>query len=176
MFRTPPPAKRPRTAESEASPALSKPQEVHVPSQVPVEPRPLNTAPPPLPPGPSSRKRPASPGITLDPRPPPPVTSPGESSSAGALAIGNLVNAEDTGKKRSRTNTPWTAAEEHRLKQMRDAGNTWSEIAKVSSPLWTRFGCRGSFLFKGIPKQNRRQREETLVQGSVLRHERGPLD
>lgn len=33
--------------------------------------------------------------------------------------------------KKSRTNTPWTPAEELRLKQMRDAGNSWSEIAKV---------------------------------------------
>ena len=33
--------------------------------------------------------------------------------------------------KKSRTNTPWTPAEEHRLKQMRDAGNSWAEIAKV---------------------------------------------
>ena len=35
--------------------------------------------------------------------------------------------------KKSRTNTPWTPAEELRLKQMRDAGNSWSEIAKVHS-------------------------------------------
>lgn len=33
--------------------------------------------------------------------------------------------------KRPRTNTPWTAAEEQRLKNMRDAGNSWSEIAKT---------------------------------------------
>ena len=33
--------------------------------------------------------------------------------------------------KKSRTNTPWTPAEEQRLKTMRDAGNSWSEIAKV---------------------------------------------
>jgi len=33
--------------------------------------------------------------------------------------------------KKGRTNTPWTAAEEQRLKQMRDAGNSWSEIAKT---------------------------------------------
>ncbi|GAB0140133.1 hypothetical protein EsHS_00000770 [Epichloe bromicola] len=32
--------------------------------------------------------------------------------------------------KKSRTNTPWTPQEEHRLKQMRDAGNSWAEIAK----------------------------------------------
>ncbi|KAI9861305.1 MAG: hypothetical protein M1824_002512 [Vezdaea acicularis] len=33
--------------------------------------------------------------------------------------------------KKSRTNTPWTPAEEHRLKQMRDASKSWSEIAKT---------------------------------------------
>ncbi|KAK7537421.1 uncharacterized protein J3D65DRAFT_380180 [Phyllosticta citribraziliensis] len=33
--------------------------------------------------------------------------------------------------KKGRTNTPWTAAEEQRLKIMRDAGNSWSEIAKT---------------------------------------------
>ena len=34
-------------------------------------------------------------------------------------------------QKKSRTNTPWSPAEEQRLKLMRDAGNTWGEIAKV---------------------------------------------
>ncbi|KAI4177863.1 MAG: hypothetical protein LQ346_007614 [Caloplaca aetnensis] len=33
--------------------------------------------------------------------------------------------------KKSRTNTPWSPAEEQRLKTMRDAGNTWNEIAKT---------------------------------------------
>jgi hypothetical protein len=33
--------------------------------------------------------------------------------------------------KKGRTNTPWTPAEEQRLKVMRDAGNSWSEIAKT---------------------------------------------
>jgi hypothetical protein len=33
--------------------------------------------------------------------------------------------------KKSRTNTPWTPAEEQRLKTMRDAQNSWGEIAKV---------------------------------------------
>ncbi|MCJ1365727.1 hypothetical protein MMC16_004852 [Acarospora aff. strigata] len=32
--------------------------------------------------------------------------------------------------KKSRTNTPWSPAEEQRLKTMRDAGSSWSEIAK----------------------------------------------
>ena len=35
--------------------------------------------------------------------------------------------------KKSRTNTPWTPAEEQRLKNMRDTGSSWSDIAKVSS-------------------------------------------
>jgi hypothetical protein len=39
--------------------------------------------------------------------------------------------AQEPKAKKSRTNTPWTPAEELRLKQMRDAGNSWSEIAKV---------------------------------------------
>ncbi|KAK0107648.1 hypothetical protein ONS96_003451 [Cadophora gregata f. sp. sojae] len=33
--------------------------------------------------------------------------------------------------KKSRTNTPWTPAEEQRLKTMRDAGNSWADIAKT---------------------------------------------
>ncbi|KAL8692235.1 MAG: hypothetical protein Q9224_003999 [Gallowayella concinna] len=41
------------------------------------------------------------------------------------------VPTQGSTPKKSRTNTPWTPAEEQRLKTMRDAGNTWSEIAKV---------------------------------------------
>ncbi|OQO15027.1 hypothetical protein B0A48_00409 [Cryoendolithus antarcticus] len=33
--------------------------------------------------------------------------------------------------KKGRTNTPWTPAEEQRLKALRDAGSSWSEIAKT---------------------------------------------
>ncbi|MCJ1229658.1 hypothetical protein MMC12_006327 [Toensbergia leucococca] len=33
--------------------------------------------------------------------------------------------------KKSRTNTPWTPAEEQRLKNMRDTGSSWSDIAKT---------------------------------------------
>lgn len=50
-----------------------------------------------------------------------PTTASGASSSAGP----------SSGVKRTRTNTPWTATEEQRLKSMRDAGNSWSEIAKT---------------------------------------------
>jgi hypothetical protein len=43
-------------------------------------------------------------------------------------------SSPDTPKKKGRTNTPWTAEEEQRLKAMRDAGKSWSEIAKVRIP------------------------------------------
>ncbi|KFH42577.1 hypothetical protein ACRE_066780 [Hapsidospora chrysogenum ATCC 11550] len=46
----------------------------------------------------------------------------------------NDVNAQTPVQppaKKSRTNTPWTPQEELRLKQMRDAGNSWAEIAKT---------------------------------------------
>lgn len=44
---------------------------------------------------------------------------------------GSLPAPEPAPKKKGRTNTPWTAEEEQRLKTMRDAGRSWSEIAKV---------------------------------------------
>ncbi|MCJ1245933.1 hypothetical protein MMC30_003137 [Trapelia coarctata] len=53
----------------------------------------------------------------------------GTAGSAGAADPGEMT-ASPTAKK-SRTNTPWTPAEERRLKDMRDAGNSWNEIAKT---------------------------------------------
>ncbi|KAJ5500086.1 hypothetical protein N7453_009137 [Penicillium expansum] len=44
---------------------------------------------------------------------------------------GAIPTVESTPKKKGRTNTPWTAEEEQRLKTMRDAGRSWSEIAKT---------------------------------------------
>jgi len=35
--------------------------------------------------------------------------------------------------KKGRINVPWTPAEEQRLKSMRDAGQSWSDIAKVNN-------------------------------------------
>lgn len=61
------------------------------------------------------------------------------SSSSGTTGLGGNGGAEagnadpvtSPPNKKSRTNTPWTPQEEQRLKQMRDAGNSWSEIAKT---------------------------------------------
>ncbi|KFA47247.1 hypothetical protein S40293_05518 [Stachybotrys chartarum IBT 40293] len=44
---------------------------------------------------------------------------------------GAATPASQPPAKKSRTNTPWTPQEELRLKQMRDAGNSWAEIAKT---------------------------------------------
>jgi hypothetical protein len=54
-----------------------------------------------------------------------------EACSTAPQATDEDAPAQEPKLKKSRTNTPWTPAEELRLKQMRDAGNSWSEIAKV---------------------------------------------
>ena len=58
-------------------------------------------------------------------------------SGAGSIEDpGAIPTIESTPKKKGRTNTPWTAEEEQRLKTMRDAGRSWSEIAKVRARLF----------------------------------------
>lgn len=76
----------------------------------------------------SSRKRRASPsqlGATTA------MDAPTPSTLAEAEKDPVASVPEPTPKKKGRTNTPWTAEEEQRLKTMRDAGHSWSEIAKV---------------------------------------------
>ncbi|KAG5992995.1 hypothetical protein E4U54_003494 [Claviceps lovelessii] len=57
--------------------------------------------------------------------PPPPPPQP-QTPAQDAIAASGQPPV-----KKSRTNTPWTPQEELRLKQMRDAGNSWAEIAKT---------------------------------------------
>ncbi len=64
--------------------------------------------------------------------------------------------------KKSRTNTPWSAAEEQRLKVMREAGNTWGEIAKVRWSHYRQVAAHADE-WADIPKQNRRKCEKALV-------------
>jgi len=54
-----------------------------------------------------------------------PPADPNDESGTASLPIGPPP------AKKSRTNTPWTPAEEQRLKTMRDAGSSWAEIAKT---------------------------------------------
>ncbi|KAK2757051.1 hypothetical protein FQN54_005020 [Arachnomyces sp. PD_36] len=62
---------------------------------------------------------------------PPPQTASGVEAEGHQQGLQPAPEPTPTGKKRGRTNTPWTAEEEHRLKTMRDAGSSWSEIAKT---------------------------------------------
>jgi len=141
---TPPPSKRARTGVSNTS---SPPHSAELPPplQVPVTPRAALDIHPPSRSAPNPRKRAASRSPTSETRQfdlkPPPAAPIAESSSSAAVSIPNLLSEDSSGKKRSRTNTPWTAAEEQRLKQMRDTGNTWSEIAKVWLGLGFEDGC-----------------------------------
>jgi len=71
----------------------------------------------------------------IAPAPMPTSASFAEASGLAATSIEAQSSAPPPAKK-GRTNTPWTPAEELRLKHMRDAGKSWSEIAK-SFPLRT---------------------------------------
>jgi hypothetical protein len=77
---------------------------------------------------PNPKKRRASPQAGTGPT----MTTSGTTAAAGEVALDHGPGApEAPPKKKGRTNTPWTAEEEQRLKTMRDAGRSWSEIAKV---------------------------------------------
>ncbi|KAL9596993.1 MAG: hypothetical protein Q9219_005419 [cf. Caloplaca sp. 3 TL-2023] len=87
------------------------------------------------PPGPSNpRKRKAVESPTMTAMTSTPVSGYRPSTAYTAPAQQGEQPAEAatqaTAPKKSRTNTPWSPAEEQRLKTMRDAGNSWSEIAK----------------------------------------------
>ena len=78
---------------------------------------------------PTPRKRRASQSPHVLTAAPGPATTGSETQSNVSITA---LLTEDNGKKRGRTNTPWTPEEEQRLKHMRDNGLSWSEIAKVS--------------------------------------------
>ncbi|KAK2736221.1 hypothetical protein FQN55_001753 [Onygenales sp. PD_40] len=134
---SPPSTKRIKTAVAANTPTHPLSQQQQPPpftgppgpfDSVPMVPTP---APAPAPaPAPNPRKRRASlQSAPLTAMAPPPLTGAveGEGNTAGMTATPETT----VGKKKGRTNTPWTAEEEQRLKTMRDAGSTWSEIAKT---------------------------------------------
>ncbi|TID19650.1 myb dna-binding domain [Venturia nashicola] len=85
------------------------------------------------------RKRRASGQPNTQMTPSPIAPAPVPTSSAFAESSGHPAPTQESGQqppaKKSRTNTPWTPAEELRLKHMRDAGKSWSEIAKSAALL-----------------------------------------
>lgn len=67
-----------------------------------------------------------------------PPATPAISSSSYNFSPGPMPTSSHEGApaakpktKRTRTNIPWTPAEEQQLKRLRDGGNSWSDIAKV---------------------------------------------
>ncbi|CAG8420497.1 unnamed protein product [Penicillium salamii] len=126
---SPPTSKRIKTsATTSAPPHLLAQQQIHPFHRVPTfEGIPIPSAPLPTQQNPgSSRKRPSSPATGSSVMMASPV-NPGVGAIDDPSA---LPPVESTPKKKGRTNTPWTAEEEQRLKTMRDAGRSWSEIAK----------------------------------------------
>ena len=102
-------------------------QQIHPFHRVPTfEGIPIPTAPLPQQNPGASRKRPPSPT-----GPSAMMQAPGNPAGGTIDDPGAIPTVESTPKKKGRTNTPWTAEEEQRLKTMRDAGRSWSEIAKV---------------------------------------------
>lgn len=143
VLRSPPSQKRQKVSASTTSPATLPAPTAPVEAPSPSQPAATSTTFSTLPPtSPNPRKRRASNNPETSPpgspaRPPAPAEG---SSAAPTLATPPnpapvLAPLEEAGRKKGRTNTPWTATEEQRLKTMRDAGNSWGEIAKVVLPL-----------------------------------------
>lgn len=124
---SPPTSKRIKTSATTSAPShLLAQQQIHPFHRVPTfEGIPMPTAP--IPQQTSSRKRPSSPTASSS------AMMAGQMNPGGIEDPGSLPAPEPVPKKKGRTNTPWTAEEEQRLKTMRDAGRSWSEIAKVGT-------------------------------------------
>ncbi|KAG7137588.1 Transcription factor MYB3R-3 like protein [Verticillium longisporum] len=115
---------------SQAQPATQQPQPAvatPAPSRQRKRPAPSTASPAvtATPPVPAATIPTPAPAPVTAPVPPAVAAPPAASDDAGAAPV------QPPPAKKSRTNTPWTPAEEQRLKQMRDAGNSWAEIAKT---------------------------------------------
>ncbi|KIW40571.1 uncharacterized protein PV06_07756 [Exophiala oligosperma] len=130
---SPPPHKKQKQTLATTSPNTAN-KDVPAP-QTPLAPKPNSEPllmPATDPSNPRKRGR-ASPSPKLNTLPPATgfiPESPSTTPSVPGVSI-NALLSDESGKKRGRTNTPWTPQEEQRLKQMRDAGHSWSEIAKA---------------------------------------------
>ncbi|KAJ5132175.1 hypothetical protein N7448_006333 [Penicillium atrosanguineum] len=133
---SPPTSKRIKTSASTGAPShlLAQQQQINPFQRVPTfDGIPMPTAPIPQQQqtqqtSSTSRKRPSSPTAGSSTMMAPPMPTPGAIEGDPTMMPPAV---EATPKKKGRTNTPWTAEEEQRLKTMRDAGRSWSEIAKT---------------------------------------------
>ncbi|XHF97389.1 hypothetical protein AWENTII_000975 [Aspergillus wentii] len=122
-----PPSKRIRTSVSSSAPShLLAHQQLHPFTRVP----PFDGIPMPSaqisPTNPRKRRSSPQSGSTTVMAAPLATTGDAEHDSTAVASA-----PEPVPRKKGRTNTPWTAEEEQRLKVMRDAGRSWSEIAKA---------------------------------------------
>jgi hypothetical protein len=129
-IRSPQTSKRLKTSVAASAPSrpITQPHPLSAyPATLPLEGL-MPTAPPIPPQNPRKRRISPQPGTAVPMPPPPPAPVPTEPQPN---TVASTVVQEPVPKKKGRTNTPWTAEEEQRLKAMRDAGSSWSEIAKV---------------------------------------------
>ncbi|QUC23584.1 uncharacterized protein UV8b_07825 [Ustilaginoidea virens] len=89
------------------------------------------TAAAPAAPVPASQVQPPAPTPPTPQAAPAPPPAQAQAQAQAASEDANTTPVQPPPAKKSRTNTPWTPQEELRLKQMRDAGNSWAEIAKT---------------------------------------------
>ncbi|WQF75030.1 Putative SANT/Myb domain, Homeobox-like domain superfamily protein [Colletotrichum destructivum] len=94
-------------------------------------PAPAQQAPPVVTSAPPMPAAPAAPTATPIPPPAAPAVAAPPAQAQPAATEDAAAAPQPPPAKKSRTNTPWTPAEELRLKQMRDAGSSWAEIAKT---------------------------------------------
>lgn len=112
--------------------------------------------------GSTSRKRRSSPSSGSTAPMAAPISTTFEQDPSAVASV-----PKATPKKKGRTNTPWTAEEEQRLKSMRDAGRSWSEIAKVRQSSSLCFLVQPSFAHtQSRPSQT----FPTRTEGSVKKH------
>lgn len=126
--RSPPNSKRFKTTVPASAPShLIPQQQIHPFPGVlsPFDGVPLSQAP--MQSGSNPRKRRSSPHLSSTAS----MATPVPTGLAQDPNVASVAEAGPAPKKKGRTNTPWTAEEEQRLKSMRDAGRSWSEIAKV---------------------------------------------
>jgi hypothetical protein len=105
------------------------------PTQTPAQPARQRKRPAPSnaqPPAPATPAAPVTPAQGQAPVAGPPAAQPaGTPAQAQPGVDDSTATPSQPPAKKNRTNTPWTPQEELRLKQMRDAGNSWAEIAKT---------------------------------------------
>ncbi|KAI9890206.1 MAG: hypothetical protein M1814_004368 [Vezdaea aestivalis] len=111
--------------------SITSPSSAATLAQAPVADPPKPIAPAPTSAEASSLPTPTTPTSSRK-RKQPGSTGPSDTPSNVKIEVGEADTplAGQPAAKRSRTNTPWTPAEEQRLKRMRDDGKSWSEIAK----------------------------------------------